>query len=227
MLSFFRSKTVQCFAYEAGVLYFQSTHVLPVAKSHSVEAELPVREGDNLLKIKLKIRVEEEHPESALWNKRTTDLYGQPSKHFYSGTVESPREAIPHLERLLEGVPQPQELRRHQRVEKRLRAVSPELPGFRGTVTDLSSGGLGMLIDAPRERGILLRFEIDFEEQRLGRMELQGRICWCRPDPEGGYRIGVQFEGLSEDSQWHLRQVLEKLLAAEPGVIRDSNFLRG
>lgn len=230
MLSFFnKPKPVQCFAYEDGNLYLQSAQALSLSKTHGLEAALPVRPGHEgaPLTVKIKALVIAAHELTALFEKRLQDCYGHTLPHIYSAQVESPKEAIPHLEALLDPLPQPQELRRQARAEKRLRARSPDLPGFQGTVMDLSMGGLGMLVDAPMERGRRIQFEIDFEEQRSMRLELCGRICWCRPEPGAAYRVGIQFEELTPPKVSQLRQVVEKLLAAEPGVISDNNFLRG
>jgi Tfp pilus assembly protein PilZ len=230
VLSFFnKPKPVQCFAFESGSLYLQSAQPLALQKTHSLEAALPVRQGQDgaPLTVKIKARVCASHELTALFEKRLQSCYGEALPHIYSAEVESPKEAIPHLEALLDPLPQPQELRAQPRAEKRLRATSPHLPGFRGTIMDLSMGGLGMLVDAPMDRGRRIEFEIDFEEQRSRRLALSGRICWCRPEPGAAYRIGIQFEALSEEKTRQLRHVVDKLLSAEPGVIVDNNFLRG
>lgn len=230
VLSFFnKPKPVQCFAYENGSLYFQSAQPLALQKTHSLEAALPVRQGNDEapLTVKIKARVADAHELTPLFEKRLQTCFGQAFPHIYSAEVESPKEAIPHLEALLDPLPQPQELRAQPRAEKRLRATSPDLPGFRGTIMDLSMGGLGMLVDKPMDRGRRIQFEIDFEEQRSRRLELAGRICWCRPEPGAAYRIGIQFEDMSEEKSRQLRHVVEKLLSNEAGVILDNNFLRG
>ena len=219
---------MQCFAYEDGVLYLQSLQPLAVKKSHQLLAEVPMhqRQGQPLT-VKVKVRIEAAHELTQLWDKRLQGSYGQVLAHLYSGVIEGPAEVIPHLESLLEPLPQPRELRTQPRAEQRLRATSPELPGYIGIVMDLSMGGLGMLVEKPMERGRRLQFEIEFDEQRSNRLELTGHICWCRPEPGAAFRIGVRFEPLSDKDSWTLRQVVEKLLAAEVGELSDNKFLRG
>jgi len=187
-------------------------------------AELPVRASDAPLSIKLQVIVQEAFELSELWEKRTLDCFASVLSHRYAAQVKGPASAVPHLRSLLDPLPQARELRRQPRVEKRLRATSHQLPNFRGTVVDLSLSGLGMLVEKTVERGKVLEFEIDFEEQRSVRLALRGKVCWCRPEPDGGFRIGVQFSQLSQDQAWELREVVQKLLS---GVVVDEKFLRG
>ncbi|MBX3165769.1 MAG: PilZ domain-containing protein [Candidatus Eremiobacteraeota bacterium] len=224
MFSLWKSPKIQCLAFESGLLYFQSESPLKPLKSYQIQAEVP-QDGPPL-KVKIPFKVTEEIPSTPLWRNRAEQLFHNACRHLYAALVESPATAD-SLAQLLDPQPQAQELRRAPRAEKRLRATSHQLPGYRGTVIDLSVTGLGMLVEKAVPQGSQLEFAIDFEEQRSRPLDLRGRVCWCRPEQGTGYRIGIEFVGLSQQQSWELRQVLERLLKAEPGVISDSNFLRG
>jgi hypothetical protein len=224
MFSLFKSTKIQCLAFESGLLYFQSDSAFKPAKSYSTQAEIP-QDGPSL-SVKIPLKVTEEIEPTPLWQNRAQQLFQNVSRHLYAALVESPATAE-SLAQLLDPQPQAQELRRSPRAEKRLRATSHQLPGYRGTVVDLSATGLGMLVEKEVPKDTQLQFSIDFEEQRSKPLELRGRVCWCRPEKPLGFRIGIEFVGLSQQQSWELRQVLERLLRAEPGVILDSNFLRG
>lgn len=227
MFGFLQVPVVQCLAFQDGVLYLQSPQVLKSGRSLRLQAELPVRQQDGPLTVNLQARVQDILEPSPLWEKRAQNLFGQAQAQLYAVQVESPASALPYLEQLLEGQPQAQELRLKPRVEKRLRATSPILPGFHGIVVDLSETGLGMLISSPLERGRVFDFDIDFEEQGMGRMSLTGKVCWCRPEAGGGHRIGVEFQTLSRRQAWELREMMQVLLRAEASSLRDDRFLRG
>lgn len=214
---------IQCLAFESGVLYFQSERALKPLKSYQTQAQVP-QEGAHLT-VKMPVKVVEEVTPTPLWQNRAQQLFGN-SLSLYAASVEHQATAQ-SLAQLLDPKPQAQEMRKAPRAEKRLRVTSHQLPGYRGTAVDLSVTGLGMLVEKEVNKDSILQFSIDFEEQRSKPLELRGRVCWCRPEDSGGYRIGVEFVGLSQDQLWELRQVLERLLRAEPGVIVDSNFLRG
>jgi len=227
MFGFLKTPVVQCLAFQDGVLYLQSPQALKPARSLRLQAELPVRQQDGPLTVSIQARVQEPLEPGPLWEKRAQNLFGQTQAQLYAVQVESPASALPYLEQLLEGLPQAQELRLKPRVEKRLRATSPILPGFQAIVVDLSESGLGMLISAPLERGRIFDFDIDFEEQGMRRMSLRGKVCWCRPEAGGGHRIGVEFQALSHRQAWELREMMNLLLRAEASSLRDDRFLRG
>lgn len=224
MFSLFKSSKIQCLAFESGLLYFQSDTTFKLQKSYNTQAEVP-QDGQPLT-VKIGLKVTEEIAPSPLWQNRSQQLFQTAGRHLYAAQVESATTAE-LLAQLLDPQPQAQELRRAPRAEKRLRATSHQLPGYRGTVVDLSASGLGMLVEKEVPKDTQLEFSIDFEEQRSKSLQLRGRVCWCRPEKPLGFRIGIEFVGLSQQQSWELRQVLEKLLKAEPGVILDSNFLRG
>ncbi|MBN9416461.1 MAG: PilZ domain-containing protein [Candidatus Eremiobacteraeota bacterium] len=224
MFSLFRSSKIQCLAFESGLLYFQSDSNFKPLKTYSTQAEVP--QDGQPLSVRIGLKVTEEVAPSPLWQNRAQQLFQAIARHLYAGQVDSPATAE-LFSQLLDPQPQAQELRRAPRAEKRLRATSHQLPGYRGTVVDLSASGLGMLVEKEVAKDTQLQFSIDFEEQRSKPLELHGRVCWCRPEKPLGFRIGIEFIGLSQQQSWELRQVMEKLLKAEPGVILDSNFLRG
>lgn len=225
---FSKPKPVQCFAFEDGVLYIQSAQKLAPGKSYTMQAELPVGEGEGSpLSVRLKAVVTQVLESTPLFAKRCEKCFGEVASCFYSTQVQSPAEVIPHLQQLLDGLPQPQELRTAPRVEKRLRATSPQLPGFRGTVVDLSETGLGLLIDGPMQKGQRFRLLLDLEDQRIGRLDLHCLVCWCRPEPGAPFRAGIQFEAMPLEQQRTLRQAVLHLLKQERGVIHDASYLRG
>ena len=224
MFSLWKSAKIQCLAFESGLLYFQSDSSLKPLKSYTTQAEVP--QDGQPLSVKIGLKVTEEIVPSPLWQNRAQQLFRALTAHLYAAQIDNPATAE-LLAQLLDPQPQAQELRRAPRAEKRLRATSHQLPGYRGTVVDLSASGLGMLVEKEVPQNTQLEFSIDFEEQRSKPLDLRGRVCWCRPEKPLGFRIGIEFVGLSQQQSWELRQVLEKLLKAEPGVILDSNFLRG
>ena len=206
------------------MLYFQSDSPLKAPKSYRSEAEIPQDDGN--LTVTIQLRVNHELVPDALWQNRAQQLFQQARKHLYSAQVEGQSQQD-SLAQLLDPVPQAQELRRAPRAEKRLRATSHQLPGFRGTIVDLSVTGLGMLVEREVAPETQLEFAIDFEEQRIQALPLRGRVCWCRPEKTGGFRIGIEFLELSQQQSWQLRQVTERLLRAEPAFLSDDTFLRG
>jgi len=224
VFSLWKAPKIQCLAFESGSLYFQSDGALKLQKSYRSEAEIP--QDDRSLTVKLQLRVSQELTSDALWQNRAQQLFQQVQKHLYSGQVEDQNQ-LDSLAQLLDPIPLAQELRRAPRAEKRLRATSHQLPGFRGTIVDLSLTGLGMLVEREVPAETRLEFTIDFEEQRSKALPLTGRVCWCRPEQTGGFRIGIEFVGLSQQQSWELRQVVEKLLRAEAGGLADNAFLRG
>lgn len=222
-----RPKSAQAFAYEDGLLYVQSAHVLTPRRSHSLSVELPVSlEGQETLTIHIKALVLEKLERTRLFEKRCQDCFGHSVDVVYSLQLEGPKEVLPHLESLLLPLPQPQELRAQPRVEKRLRATSPQLPGFRGTVVDLSVTGLGLLVDGPLQRGQGVLLEVEFEDQRSQRLQLPCVVCWCRPEEGAPYRAGLRFEAMNEDLFWDLKELVRALLALERGVLNDSRYHR-
>ena len=224
MFSLWKAPKIQCLAFESGLLYLQSDSPLKLLKSYRSEAEIPQDDGN--LTVSISLRISQELIPDALWQNRAQQLFQQVRRHLYSAQVEG-QSQLDSLAQLLDPVPQAQELRRAPRAEKRLRATSHQLPGFRGTVVDLSVTGLGMLVEREVAADTPLEFAIDFEEQRSQALQLRGRVCWCRPEKAGGYRIGVEFVGLSQQQSWELRQVTERLLRAEPAFLSDDSFLRG
>ena len=226
MFGWFQARPVQCFAYEDDVLYVQSASPLSVGSSLKLRAELPVRAGDEPLSAELKLKLLAALPLNALFEKRLQTCFGQVLPHIYSGSLQAPLDYAPLLARLLDPLPQPQELRTAPRATRRLRVTSRDLPNFRGTVMDLSEGGLGMLVDAVVERGRLIQFEVDFEEHSRKPIGLKGKVCWCRPEPGAAFRIGVQFEDLSPALRLALQSVVQGMLSAEPGVIDNDTYLR-
>lgn len=226
MFGFLQRFSGQCLAFESGQLFLQSSQALVPGRSYPLQAELPVRQREGPLTISLRVKVVALLESTPLWVRRAETLFGQPQPRVYSASVESPPTALSYLEQLLEAQPRAQELRAKPRVEKRLRATSPQLPGFQGTVVDLSESGLGMLVSAPVERGRFLDFDIDFEEQGKGRLALRGKVCWCRQE-DSGHRIGIEFQTLTQRQAWELRERMQVLLRAEESSLSDDRFLRG
>ncbi|HHY38064.1 MAG TPA: flagellar brake protein [Clostridia bacterium] len=75
------------------------------------------------------------------------------------------------------------------------------LPGFKGLTRDVGAGGACLETVVQLTEGTLLRLEIDFGE-RIGRLNVNGRVSWCRPmesddrEPKRKFLVAVAFVGI-------------------------------
>jgi c-di-GMP-binding flagellar brake protein YcgR len=73
----------------------------------------------------------------------------------------------------------------------------------KGTILDLSGGGLGMLSEAdlPKEAWVHIKFPLPISAELV---DARGKVMMARPRPHGTetrYQLGVKFEGLSKQDQ--------------------------
>lgn len=83
-----------------------------------------------------------------------------------------------------------------------------------GTITDLSTVGLKMLIKQALPKNTLLGLTIAIPGKAL-RFICQGIVRWCRiePDLPGQYTCGVMFTTLSNEAQQRLGKYIEQELS--------------
>jgi c-di-GMP-binding flagellar brake protein YcgR len=87
-------------------------------------------------------------------------------------------------------------------------------PRVRGTaraevparLVDLSLGGAALRLDAVLREGEVHDFALDLNGETVW---VQAEVRRCRPDPSGGYEVGVQFVGIDPGDQRRLEAYLK------------------
>ena len=57
----------------------------------------------------------------------------------------------------------------------------------------------------------LFLVEDGIEDERTAPVNLRGMICWCTPDPNGGFLAGLQFSGLQPADGQRIQEFLRRL----------------
>ncbi|MBF0532034.1 MAG: PilZ domain-containing protein [Candidatus Omnitrophica bacterium] len=70
---------------------------------------------------------------------------------------------------------------------------------------DFSRGGLGFVSQQPIPLNHKIAVELDLEEQG-NPVFVIGRVKWVRPEPVGGYRVGMEFESILRGSKSRIDQ---------------------
>lgn len=142
-------------------------------------------------------------------------------KYVYRGELRKPKAALPHLYVLLEPAPvAPLEERDHPRFDHRLKARSAELPGFEGTVYDISLSGMRLDLHAPVQRGRQFRLELDLDHASALPMDITVEVRWVRQAGRD-YEAGVRFVELSPEHQRQLAGFLDSLGRSEASLSID------
>lgn len=146
----------------------------------------------------------------------------------YSGLFQGPEEAIPFLAQLfapVEPEAPPPDNRRATRVQRGLRVVSPDLPGFQAMSSDISTTGLKLQSADTLPPGTVIQMRLELDDARLSGLEVEAEIRWSRArDDKRGYFMGVMFLNLSSHQAAILRDFVNDLQNVECGVIKEYEF---
>ncbi len=118
--------------------------------------------------------------------------------------------------------------RRSRRVEKSLRVLSQEIPGFRGVTVDVSLHGLQLKIEGPMEAGQYLNIQLELEKPDLPQLTLQGVVVWCQQvGRRKAYTIGVEFTQQHPEVEQLWASVYEEILTDSRGTVMQRSIAGG
>ncbi|MBT9589185.1 PilZ domain-containing protein [bacterium] len=151
-----------------------------------------------------------------------------PMKHFYQATIRRPLEFAPLLDVLLEPAPHPVEHRARTRIGHHIRAMSAELPGYRGTVRNISEKGIGLDLAGPIQKGQKVALRLEPDGGRDVPFDIEAEVCWCnptRPEIQGrapdeagrahAFEAGLRYLPMTREGEVSLRVFLESFDGAE------------
>ena len=162
-----------------------------------------------------------------------TRLERERKQHLYRVRVRRPVEFIPYLDVLLEPAPHMVEHREQRRLHHHVRVMSPDLPDYRGTVRDLSEGGVGLDLVGPLRVGARLQLRLEPDGAKDIPFDLEAEVCWCRATTQEGtrahdesgrahaYEVGARFLTLSDKASIQLRDFLDRVSHLEDVPIHD------
>ena len=155
-------------------------------------------------------------------------LERQPMKHFYQATIRRPKEFAPLLDVLLEPAPHPVEHRARTRIGHHIRVMSADLPGYRGTVRNISDKGIGLDLSGPIQKGKKVSLRLEPDGGRDLPFDIEAEVCWCNPtrsDIQGrapdeagrahAFEAGLRYLPLTREAELNLRAFLESFKGAE------------
>lgn len=87
------------------------------------------------------------------------------------------------------------------RVSCHLCVLSRDLPGFRAMTVDLSEGGMQLEVSSKVEVGSSVLLRLEFDTEILPVIEASARVAWCSQQGRGLYRVGLQFNSISDSSK--------------------------
>ncbi len=82
------------------------------------------------------------------------------------------------------------------RLERVMRLVSPELPGFTTTTEDISAGGARINLSGPVETGKRVMVCLDLDDANLPAIRVESTVCWCARRADGSYHAGLRFDNI-------------------------------
>jgi hypothetical protein len=131
-------------------------------------------------------------------------------KNLYSGFVEQPQDANKFLSSILE---LPFEDRRvSDRIEKTLRVLSPQIPGYSAMTRNVSVHGLCFALAAPFPIGTLIDLEMDLDASGTQPLRLRVEIRWAAPDTNGKqHLVGGKFLSITPAGKRALNHFLQGL----------------
>ena len=118
--------------------------------------------------------------------------------------------------------------RRSRRVEKSLRVLSQQIPGFRAVTVDVSLHGLQLHIEGPMEAGQYLNVQLELEKPDLPQLTLQGVVVWCRQvGRRKAYCAGIEFTQQHPEVEQLWSSVYDELLTASQGTVMQKSIAGG
>lgn len=118
--------------------------------------------------------------------------------------------------------------RRSRRVEKSLRVLSQEIPGFRGVTVDVSLHGLQLKLEGSMEAGQYLNIQLELEKPDLPQLTLQGVVVWCRQvGRRKAYCIGVEFTQQHPEVEQLWAAVYQEILESSSGSVMQRSIAGG
>ena len=81
---------------------------------------------------------------------------------------------------------------------------------------NLSLGGIGISLQTAVQPQIqvglsLFLVEDGIEDERTAPINVRGLLCWCTPDPKGGFLAGLQFSDLQPADAQRIQEFLHRL----------------
>lgn len=127
----------------------------------------------------------------------------------YRGTLVAPQEMVAFLKEIFAPY---HEKRQSVRLDRNLRVISKDLPGFKGTSRDLSLTGMRVEVQAPVPVGAKLELQLDLDDAQATTLQLKGETRWCAPKVNTPFSfIGLHFLDLTQSDKAALRRFLETL----------------
>ncbi|MGE0491441.1 MAG: PilZ domain-containing protein [Vulcanimicrobiota bacterium] len=105
--------------------------------------------------------------------------------------------------------------RTEERLERVMRVVSHELPGFTSTTEDISTGGCRMVLGAPLEIGARLTLSLDLDDANLPAIVCQAEIRWCAQKANDRFHAGLRFVDLGDAERGLLARFIESRRVTE------------
>ena len=80
-----------------------------------------------------------------------------------------------------------------------IRGEIPKATG--GRSENLSSGGVAVPSEHEftSDQLITVRMPLEGQGKDIRPVTFLAKVCWCRPAPEGGYQMGLQYEDIDAD----------------------------
>ena len=138
-------------------------------------------------------------------------------KKLYSGFIEQPLDANKFLSSVLD---LPFEDRRiTPRLDKLLRVLSPQIPGYSAMTRNVSSTGLCFCLNQPFPIGTLIELEMDLDASGTQPLKLRVEIRWAAPDTVGNqHLVGGKFLSITPAQRRALNHFLEGLVSGASKV---------
>ncbi|MCA9790858.1 MAG: PilZ domain-containing protein [Candidatus Eremiobacteraeota bacterium] len=119
-----------------------------------------------------------------------------PAQQLYRAKVEDGGQLLP-------------ERREDDRLDRVMRVVSHQLPGFTCTTEDISTGGCRIVVTSHLEVGTRLTLSLDLDDANLPAIVSQAEVCWCAQKVNDRFHAGVRFVDMGSAERGMLARFIE------------------
>lgn len=187
---FFKPPEVDLMFCKGTTIYFKTAESPQIGKKFNVTAKMP---------------------EGQTFGAVLTVLTWEANYQMFTARVEQPLAALDYLPKLL---PLPFEDRRHEpRLDRGVRVLSPQLPGYGAISRNLSEDGICLVTTQPYPIGTIISIEMDLDAAGIAPLRLQIEARWSANDGEkaGHHLVGGRFLALTNSQRSQLRTYISSL----------------
>ncbi len=109
----------------------------------------------------------------------------------------------------------PSSLRQYVRINRDIAIISPEIPGYKSVIRDISLGGCKIVIPKPIPKGSIIKIGLELETLNKP-LELSAEIIWIREmESNRKYEAGLKFIYSNPEQQQQIEKYLLFILETQ------------